>query len=488
MNNSKKVSINPEIYRGYDIRGVADKDLSPEVMKQIAKGFAQMLHSRRINEAVVGYDCRLTGPAYSQAVKEGLREAGINVIDLGMCLTQMVYFAQYYYQANGAVMITASHNPADYNGMKLGMSYSSTLDTEAIQELRQIVEKAQWEKAEAMNDPGAEKPGEETKVDLEEFKQAYFKDILKKVTLKRKFKIVIDASCGTTGLFAPEVLKQAGCEVIEENCEIDGNFPKGTPDPTEEHILKRLGERVVETGADLGVAYDGDGDRLGVVDEKGRYIWADVLVAIFADDILDFLPGAKIVYNVLCSKMVDEVISKKGVPIMHKTGHTFIKDKVNQEKAVFGGELSGHFFFMDNFYGHDDALFATLRLLEYLDRKAQPFSKLIDNFGQYISSPEIKLGCADSKKVELVDKKLVKVLKEKYPEAEATTIDGIRLDFPDGMLIIRYSQNGPYITIKFEAKEQEVYDERKKTIRELLKQYPEVEWEKEKTVNLEGLE
>lgn len=467
--------INPYIFRGYDIRGISGKDLNFDVVKQIAKSYAVFLSARRIRQVVVGYDCRLTGKEYSQAVIEGLTESGIDVVDLGMCLTQMMYFAQYHHKSDGGVMITASHNPSEYNGMKLAFGYSNTLGTEEIQEVRSIAEKGEFIKD--------AKPGTVTKSD--DLKEAYFFDLLKRVNISGKFKVVVDASNGTTGELAPELLESVGIEVIRQNCEIDGNFPNGTPDPTEEHILKRLGERVVKEGADLGLAFDGDGDRLGVVDETGRFIWSDVLVAIFAEDILDYLPGAKIVFNVLCSKVVEEVISRRGVPVMWRTGHTFIKEKVAQEKSVFGGELSGHFFFKDNFYGHDDAFFAALRILEYLSRKKTTMSKVIDSFPHYLSSPEIKLGCPDDKKVELVDKVLVKEFTEKYPDAKHTTIDGIRIDFADGMLVVRYSQNGPYMTIKFEAENKTAYEERKQAIREILKQHKEINWEE--GVNVQAL-
>jgi phosphomannomutase/phosphoglucomutase len=468
------MEINPYIFRGYDIRGIAGKDLDYEKVKKIAKAYAYFLAQRRIKDAVVGHDCRLTGEEYKKAVIAGLTESGINVYDIGMALTQMVYFAQYHFKSNGGVMITASHNPAEYNGMKLASGYSYTLGTEEILKIKEIITK------------NKELPktqiGSVTKV--KDLKAAYFADLKKRVSLsgfldkarQKRGKIVIDASNGTTAAFMPELLTSLGYEVVELNCEIDGNFPNGTPDPTEEHILERLAKKVVEEKADLGVAYDGDGDRLGVVDEKGGIIWADVLVAIFADDILDFLPGGKIVYNVLCSKLVDEVVSKKGTPIMYKTGHSFIKQKVSVEGAVFGGELSGHFFFMDNFFGHDDGCFATLRLLEYLERKKKPFSEIIASFPKYISSPEIKLGCPDDKKVELVDKTLVEIFTKEFPKEKQTTIDGIRIDFSDAMFVIRYSQNGPYITIKFEAKQKKDYNQIKDKIRQVLQGFKEIDW------------
>ncbi|MBD3244928.1 MAG: phosphomannomutase [Candidatus Moranbacteria bacterium] len=460
--------INPYIFRGYDIRGKVGKDLNFKVVKRIAQGYAYFLNTRRIKQAVVGHDCRLSSEEFKNAMIEGLTESGIDVVDLGMCLTQMVYFAQYHYKTNGGVMITASHNPADYNGMKMALGYSYTLGTREILDLKKIVQENKRVKK-------AKKGSVTTGKDL---KEAYFRDILKRVNIDKKFKIVFDPSCGTAAGFIKELFQEKlGFEIICQNCKVDGSFPKGTPDPTEEHILERLGEKVIETKADLGIAYDGDGDRLGVVDEKGGIIWADVLVAIFADDILDYLPGGKIVYNVLCSKLVDDVINKKGIALMYKTGHSFIKEKVSNERALFGGELSGHFFFMDNFFGHDDAFFATLRLLEYLQRKDRSLSKIIEKFPKYISSPEIKVGCPDNLKVKLVDDKITKELKQKFPYAKHTTIDGIRIDFKTSMLVIRYSHNGPYLTVKFEAKDQKQYEKLKKQVKEILEKHKEINWQ-----------
>ncbi len=274
----------------------------------------------------------------------------------------------------------------------------------------------------------------------------------------------------------PELLRQAGCEVIEQNCELDGTFPNGTPDPTEEKVVKRLADRVLKEKADLGFSYDADGDRMGLVDEKGRIIWNDVLVAIFADDVISKNPGAKIVYNALCSKIVEDIITKTGgKPIIWMTGHAFIKDKVKKEKAPFGGELSGHFFFMDNFYGHDDGAYATLRVLDYLTRKNKTLSKVIDEFPKYISSPEIKVGCPDDKKMRVV-KDIIADFVRDFGKDKVIDIDGALVDFNDGMMIIRASHNGPYLTTKFEAKDRTTYEKRRQYIRKTLKKYPEIDW------------
>jgi phosphomannomutase/phosphoglucomutase len=379
-------------------------------------------------------------------------------------------------------MITASHNPWNYNGFKMATGYSQTTMKNDIQEIKEL--------AETENFFEAEECGRLEKIDVRE---DYIKDILKRVRINKKFKIVVDSRHGTTGLYAPEILERAGCEVIARNIELDGHFPKGTPDPTDEEFMKQLGELVVSEKADLGVAFDGDGDRIGVVDEKGRILWNDVLVAIFAQEILGRFPKSKIIYNALCSGLVREVIERNsGEPIMWLTGHAFIKAKIAEEGAAFGGELSGHFFFKDNAYGHDDGTYAILRVLEYLSEKNISLSGLFDSFPKYFSSPEIKIGCPDDKKVEVI-KHLSKKFKEDFPGgkvSDETTIpgnDGTRVDFEDGMMIFRYSQNGPYITVRFEAKDQEAYDKRKVYTREILKGYPDMIWEDELCVNLDAL-
>jgi phosphomannomutase/phosphoglucomutase len=364
----------------------------------------------------------------------------------------------------------------------MATGFSQTTMKADVQEIKNLVESEIFFKS--------NKDGKLKKANV---RKEYINDILKRVRINKKFKVVLDSRHGTTGLYAPEVLRRAGCELVAKNIKIDGHFPKGTPDPTDEKFLSQLGKLVVEEKADLGVAFDGDGDRIGVVDEKGRILWNDILVAIFAQEILSRFPGSKIVHNTLCSSLVGEVIQKNGgQAIMWLTGHAFIKDKMSLEGAAFGGELSGHFFFKDNAYGHDDGTYAILRILEYLSEKNISLSELFDSFPKYISSPEIKIGCPDEKKVEVI-KNLSKTFKTDFPNGRVTddTVlpgdDGVRVDFPDGMMIFRYSQNGPYITVRFEAKDQETYDKRKEYARKTLKAYPEMIWEDELCVNLDSL-
>jgi len=477
------MKINPNIFRNYDIRGIVDKDLDIEIVEGIGRAYGTFLRKRKIRHAVVGYDCRLSGPAYKTATIKGMRSVGINIIDLGVVMTQMMYYAQYRYQTNGGIMITASHNPPNYNGMKIAMGYSQTTGPEEVQEIRKIIERENYFQSDKEGD-----------YDKKNVTKDYFDDLLKRIILTKKLKVVIDTGCGTAGMYVPEIFKKAGCEIIEKNTKVDGSFPIGTPDPTTKKIADRVAKVVLAEKADLGISFDGDGDRIGLVDEKGNILWNDVLVAIFAKEILERFPGTKIVYNTLCSQVVKEIIKANGgIPIMWKTGHSFIKAKIAEEKAAFGGEVSGHFFFADNFYGHDDGAYAALRILEYLSEKGQTLSQLYENFPRYFSSPEIKIGCPDDKKVGVIEDLSIKFKKD-FPDVEITDKniirddDGVRADFNDGMMIFRYSQNGPYITIKFEAKDQIKYDERKNYVMNLLKSFPEMIWKDELCVNLESLE
>jgi len=456
--------INPKIFRGYDIRGVAGEDLSADVYYTLGRAYATFLSQRRINEATVGRDNRLTGEEYSAAFIQGLNDGGINTINMGLSLSQIVYFSSYEFKTKGSAMITASHNPAEFNGLKLGVGYSDTMITEEIQYMRQLVEKGEYSE------------GQGTNRDHDVF-PAYKADLLKHFNLKKKWRVVIDACNTTSGKFYPELLRSAGCEVFEQNTELDGNFPLGVPDPTEVEVLERLAEGVKAHQADLGFAYDTDGDRMAVVDHTGKVLWMDSIVALFAMDVLDYLPGAPIVYNTLCSRQVTEAIEHAGgTPVMWMTGHSFIKAKIKEVRSPFGGELSGHIFFMDNFYGHDDGAYASLRLLQYLERKNQTLAEAVAGLAHYVSSPEIKFGLADEIKFEFIDTKIRAEFEKRWPKAKYVDIDGIRMDTEEEMAIVRASQNGPYITVKFEGKTQEQYDAMKRTLKEILSAHPEIDW------------
>jgi len=458
------MNLSSNIFRGYDIRGLVDQELNEEVYYTLGKGYASFLNRRRIKTCTVGRDCRLTSELYSKAFIKGLSDSGIDSVDLGLSMSQIVYFSSYIFLTKGSAMITASHNPKEFNGLKLGVGYSDTMVSEEIAELKEIIHTESFVNGEGKN-----------KV-YDIFSQ-YQDAILNNFSLKRPWRIVVDACNTGSGYFYPTLLKSAGCEVIEQNCNIDGNFPLGAPDPTETEVLERLAKRVISEKADLGFAYDTDGDRMAVVDGQGQVLWMDIIVALFAKDVLDYLPNAPIVFNNLCSKVVSETITAHhGQPVMWKTGHSFIKAKVKESRSPFGGELSGHIFFMDNFFGHDDGAYASLRLLAYLERTGQTLSEAVDKLPKYQSSPEIKLGLADELKFNLIAGPIKDDLISAFPGSQLNTIDGVRIDTTDLMAVIRASQNGPYITIKFEAKTAEQYKDLKQKIRAILQKYPQVDW------------
>ena len=459
-------SIPDNVFRGYDLRGLVDKELNSENVELLARGYATWLLQRKIFDCVVGYDCRLSSPEYRDAMVKGLTESGITVYDIGMTLSQISYFACYFFRTRGMVMITASHNPKEYNGFKFGTGYSETMLTEEIIELRELVKSGKF----VTRSP----KGTVIKKDI---KQDYIDDLKRRVDPIGKFKVVVDSCAATTGVYLPDILRAVGCEVIEQNTTPDGNFPVGTPDPTEHEVQERLAKRVVAEKADLGFSYDCDGDRIGVVDGAGTLMWNDVLVALFAKDVISSLPGSKIVFNTLCSKIVSDVINQSGgTPIMWKTGHSFIKAKVRDERAPFGGELSGHIYFVDNFYGHDDGAIASLRLLSYLTRVGKSLHEAVEELPKYVSSPEIKVGCPDNIKFDVVSQKIGAEIKKLYPDAKYVEIDGVRMDTEKEMLIVRASQNGPYLTVKFEGKTQDAYDMLKKQVNEILHKIPEVDF------------
>ena len=464
------------IFRGYDLRGVVGTDLDEENVLILAKGYATYLLQRRIYDCVIGFDSRESSPAFRDVFVKGLTESGITVYDIGITLSQICYFAQYFFRTRGMVMITASHNPKEYNGFKFGTGYSETMVTEEIIEYRELVKSGKF--------ISLEKKGEHIQQDI--FPD-YQKDLLRRIGKIKKFKVVVDSCAATTGLFLPKILRSVGCEVIEQNTTPDPTFPVGVADPTEKEVQERLARRVVAEKAELGFSYDTDGDRIGVVDQDGGLIWNDTLVSLFSKDILDFAPGSEIVYNVLCSKQVDEVIKQsKGIPLMWKTGHSFIKAKVREDGAIFGGELSGHFFFCDNFYGHDDGAIASLRLLAYLTRVNLSLKEAISKLPHYFSSPEIKVGCADNIKFQVVTDKIGGEIKKLYPTAKYVEIDGVRMDTEEEMMIVRASQNGPYLTIKFEGKTQEKYDLLKSQVNKILHSLSEIDFKS--GVNVDSLE
>jgi len=475
------MKVNPNMFRGYDIRGIVGEDLFPEVVEAIAKAHGTVLKRRGVQKAVVGHDCRQTSKEYAKVAARGLSWAGLDVVNIGMELIGTFRWSQYFLNCRGGIYITASHNPAEYNGLKLAVDFSETTVTEGIQENRKMVENDEFEEA-------------PTHGNIEEInvRQAYFDELLKRFNFKKKLKVVVDPACSTSGEIVPEILRQAGFEVVEKNCKIDPSFPLGTADPTDVVLAERLAKETISEKADIGLSFDADGDRIGIADEKGNIIWNDVLLAVFATSVLRKHPGEIIMYNTLCSKVVEETILREGgKPFMWRTGHAFLMKKNQEVGAAFIGELSGHFFFSRDFYNHDDGIYSCLYLLEYLGDTEKTLSEIVDDLPKYISSPEIKVFCSDDRKVSLMND-LAIVAKEKFPEAEIISDeragDGVRVNFEDSMFVIRYSQNGPYITIKFEAKTKERYEFLKKYISDLLHSYYEIDWKSAININIESFE
>ncbi|PIV10834.1 hypothetical protein COS50_03220 [Candidatus Roizmanbacteria bacterium CG03_land_8_20_14_0_80_35_26] len=454
------------VFRGYDLRGVVGTELDEERVELLGKAYATWLLQRRIYDCVVGYDSRESSPSFKDAIVKSLTESGITTYDIGFSLSQIVYFAQYYFRTRGSIMITASHNPKEYNGFKFGTGFSETMVTEEIIKFRELVKSGKF----IIKPP----KGKHIKKDIF---PTYMADLFKRTDKVGKFKVVIDGCAATPGLFLPIILRQAGCQVVEQNTKPDPDFPVGVADPTEKEVQERLAKKVVAEKADIGFSFDTDGDRIGIVDEKGNLIWNDVLISLLIKDVLNNSPHEKIVYNTLCSKQVDEVIRQaKGIPIMWKTGHSFIKAKIREERAIFGGELSGHIFIVDNFYGHEDGALTALRLLSYLTRTKQTLNQAISLLPHYFSSPEIKVGCPDNVKFQIVSDKIGGEIKKLYPLAKYIEIDGVRMDTDEEMMIVRASQNGPYLTVKFEAKTQEKYETLKKQVNDILHKFSEIDF------------
>lgn len=475
------MKVNPHIFRGYDLRGLVGEDLSPELALHVGKAHGTYLKRLGQTKALVGRDSRETSPEYAKKVAEGMAWAGLDVTDIGLQMVGMFYWAQHHLQIPGGIFVTASHNPPQFNGFKLANDYSETLVSDGMQAIRKMIE-----------DEGYEQGEPSGKINKEDIRPAYFKDILSRIKIEHPIKVMIDASNTSSGEIVPELLRQAGCEVIGFNTEIKSDFPLGVADPTEEYIMDRMKDEIAECKADVGFTYDADGDRIGIVNEKGEPIWNDMLVAIFAKDVLADHPGATIMFNTLCSKAVPQTIeSAGGKPFMWRTGHSFLKKKNQEVKAAFIGELSGHFFFSADFFNHDDGIYATMRLLQAMSRTNKTLSQIVADLPQYKSSPEIKVFCPDDKKAALTEE-LAKKLRADYPDAEVIDDeragDGVRLELPDSMFVVRYSQNGPYITIKIEAKTEEKYETLRKYLADTLHGYPEIDWTNSVSANVGALD
>lgn len=459
------------MFREYDIRGlVNEKELNDENVYRIVKAYAIYLQKRNISKAVVGYDNRRCSPFFAEMAIKALRECGIDVIYGGLSLTPVVYFAQYYYKCEGAVMITASHNPNGWSGFKLAKGYSKTLEPDDIIEVYNNLDKR------------AAKPKKIGSLKIENIKDAYIENIVSKIKMgKKKIKVVTESANGGAGLFINEILQKLGCETFQLNAEPDVDYPKYFPNPSNidsrESMIKMVKHPYIK--ADLGVFLDGDGDRIGIVDEKGQNIWSDILLAVLAKQLLQKKKGATIIYDVKCSKALDEVIkSCGGKAVMCKTGHSYVKAKMHELGAALAGERSGHIFVGgDEYFGFDDASFVAAKLVEYLSNSKKTLSEIVDEFPKYVTSPEIHTHCADEVKYDVVNK-IVEEFKNLYGE-RVCDINGARVEFDDGWGLVRASSNLPSLVLIFEAKTVQNLKKIRKIFRGVLDKYPEIdkEWE-----------
>jgi phosphomannomutase/phosphoglucomutase len=428
------LDINPKIFREYDIRGIVGQDLDETVVETLGRAIGTFFLGRSQKDVAVGRDCRLSSPGFGAALIRGLLATGCDVTDLGVIPTPLLYFSVFFKKKEAGVMITGSHNPPEHNGFKM-MSGEETLYGKTIQALYEIVRKGTYPRGE----------GRLTSIDIV---SEYQDHVAQNVRFSRPIKVVIDAGNGTGGVVAVPLLRRMGAEVIDIFCEPDGRFPNHHPDPTLPEAMEKLIAKVRESGAELGIAYDGDADRIGVVDDQGRIIWGDQLLIIFARDILPARPGAAVISEVKASKVLYEEIERLGGrPIMWRTGHSLIKKKIKEEKAPLAGEMSGHIFFADRWFGFDDAIYTSARLLEILSRSKTKLSAVLAGLPKTHSTPEIRIYASDEVKFKIVDE-VRRELAARYPVID---IDGVRAIFPKGWGLVRASNTQAVIVLRFEA-------------------------------------
>ena len=424
-----------EIFKAYDIRGIVDLSLTPEVVEAIGHAIGSEARAKNQDTIAIGRDGRLSGPALSQALARGIQKSGVNVIDVGMVATPMLYFATHHLGTHSGVMVTGSHNPPDYNGLKMVLA-EDTLSGERIQELRMRIE----------NNELTHGAGSYHQQDIAE---EYIKRITSDIKLARPMKVAIDCGNGVTGAFAGALYRGLGCEVTEFFCEVDGNFPNHHPDPSQPKNLLDLIKALESIDAEIGLAFDGDGDRLGVVTKEGKIIYPDRQLMLFAADVLSRNPGAEIIFDVKSTGHLAEWVKKHGgKPSMWKTGHSFIKARMKETGALLAGEMSGHVFFKERWYGFDDGLYAGARLLEYLSKQAN-ISATLNGLPDATNTPELHILLLEGENYSLI-KKLVAEAKFDNPR-EIIKIDGLRVEYKDGFGLMRASNTTPVLVLRFEA-------------------------------------
>ena len=424
-------NLDQNIFRAYDIRGVVGSALTDDTVYHLGRAFATQAQSQNIQHVNVAADGRISSPALKKLLIEGLLDGGMEVSDVGFVATPVLYFAAHQSESLTGIMITGSHNPKDYNGFKM-MLAGNTLALDEIQQLKTIMLSQDYSEGEGNVEP----------LDV---RGAYMKAILDDIKLARPLKTVVDCGNGIPGEMNPGLIKALGCEVTPLYCDVDGNFPNHHPDPGKlENLLECISE-VRKQGADVGLAFDGDGDRVGIVTPKGHMVYADRLMMLFAQDVLSRNAGAEIIYDVKCSRLLNEVITQAGGKgTMWKTGHSLIKRKMRESGALLAGEMSGHVFFKERWYGFDDGLYAAARLLEILAASDMDLDEIFAQFPEEISTPEINIQVSDDNKFSIIEQ----MQAGEYAGGNKNTIDGVRVDYPDGWGLIRASNTTPVLVLK----------------------------------------
>ncbi|HET8830854.1 MAG TPA: phosphomannomutase/phosphoglucomutase [Casimicrobiaceae bacterium] len=441
-----------EIFKAYDIRGIVGRTLTPAIVQSIGRALGSLARERKRQTIAVGRDGRLSGPELLAALSDGIRSAGIDVIDVGMVATPMTYFAAEHLRTGCCVMVTGSHNPPDYNGLKMVID-ATTLSGEDIQQLRARIER---------NDLAS---GNGT-LSTADISRAYIDRIVGDIKLARPMRIAVDCGNGVAGAFAPDLYRRLGCDVVELFCDVDGNFPNHHPDPSQPKNLADLRRRLAQGDCELGLAFDGDGDRLGVVTPAGNIIYADRQLMLFAADVLTRAPGATIIYDVKSTRNLKPWIAQHGgVPMLWKTGHSLIKARMKEVGAALAGEMSGHTFFGERWYGFDDGLYSGARLIEILSRHADP-SAVLDALPDAVSTPELNIACAEGEQHSLVAKLQADA---NFPgSSDVIRIDGLRVEYPDGFGLARASNTTPVIVLRFEADDQAALSRIQREFRRVL--------------------
>ncbi len=433
------MEVSQSIFRAYDIRGIVNETLTPDVVYAIGLAIGTEAQKRSQQQVVIARDGRLSGPSLNMALKEGLLNSGCDVIDIGAVPTPVLYFATSTFATQSGVMLTGSHNPPDYNGLKIVLA-GETLAEDTIQALYRRIVDQDFHQGRGQYDTYDIVPD-------------YIAHIANDIQLAKPLHVVVDSGNGIAGEVAPKLLRALGCQVEELFCEVDGNFPNHHPDPSQVENLQDLIQRVKNTKADIGLAFDGDADRLGVVTQQGDIIWPDRQMILYARDVLNRNAGATILYDVKCSRHLGTAIAQHGGnPVMCKTGHSLVKAKMREVNAALAGEMSGHIFFKERWFGFDDGLYTAARLLEILSQDARSVSEVFAELPDSVNTPELKLPISDEKKFEFIAE-LQK--KAHFPHAAISTIDGLRVDFPNGWGLVRASNTTPCLVLRFEADTQE---------------------------------